>query len=196
MVKKYIIHLLTLLTCFVAISAVSAEEKDGNRAYIVANGGLYDDFVDDIALGGMLQLGYDFSRYLAVEGHIGLTAENDDDFQGARIEKQLYHTSFVLRANLRGHDYAFFAFAGQTFLIFDFEVKGVAPDSDERDESDITYGFGMDLYGTENVALTAKWQRLIQLDGNKAKGEEDGEVDVAYIGITYYFGKERTPYWY
>lgn len=196
MILKIKFCLVSTMICLVCISAASAAEREGNRAYIVANGGLYDDFTDDLVLGGMLQLGYDFSRYFAIEGHLGLTAENDDNFQGARVEKQLIHSSLVLRGNIRGDDYAFFAFAGQTFLVFDFEVKGLAPDSDEREESDLTFGFGADLYGTDNVALTAKWQRLIKLDGDRAQGEEDGEVDVAYIGITYYFGSERTPYWY
>ena len=196
MTAKSLNHLAFLAVIILSAPAVQAADSEGNKAYIVLNGGLYDDFADDLVLGGMIQIGYDLSKFFAIEGHFGLTAENDDDISGARVEKQLYHASVVVRGNLRGEDYAFFLFAGQSYLNLDYEIMSPGSGSGHKDETDLTYGIGTDLYGDENTAITVKWQRLIDIDGDKSKGEEDGEIDVIFVGITYYFGDARIPSWY
>jgi hypothetical protein len=163
--------------------------RSGNL-YTVYNLVNFKDFGAGNATGFAFQAGYDITSWLALEGHVGMTNDVKQSVtSGATYtdtKVRASYASLVGRGNLRFGRTTVFAFAGVTYLEVKGSVdyngtsRGVISDTD----TGATYGFGVDLYGSENAAITLKATRVYKPKDNKAKISSN--LDSAMLGITYY----------
>ncbi|MGF1548423.1 MAG: outer membrane beta-barrel protein [Thiotrichales bacterium] len=114
-------------------------------------------------LGG--KLGFDFNKFVAVEGHAGLTL-NDSHLSSPEVT---YLAGFV-RANLPLERINIYGLLGVGFVDANFaQVKG--------DFTDLAVGAGIEFYGTENTALGIEYLQYGLDDKYKTVG----------LGIVHHF---------
>jgi len=176
-----------LFICF--SSAYASETRDErNKFYLGANLGSYQDVLQDDALGGSLQIGYDLHKFIAIESQLGLTYDSYKETAGGSTVSAtslVSYASIYLRGNLRFDTFTLFALGGYSYVRndFKFEVSPPIPPfesiDDYTDESDVSYGAGIDLYGNDTTALSFKWMRIIDMG-------DQGELDVWMLGFTHY----------
>ncbi len=98
-------------------------------------------------LGG--KLGFDFSKFVAVEGHAGFNLNEDDGGLGS---PEVSYLGGFVRANLPLERINIYGLLGVGFVDADFaEVKG--------DFTDLALGAGVEFYGTENTALGIEYMQ-------------------------------------
>jgi hypothetical protein len=197
MKKLAIVFLLVLLTPAISVAA-SNQYREGDL-YAVFNLTKYNDIrvldSNGFSVGSRnfatFQLGYDLSKYLALEGHFGTTSDFEDDWTDTTGPTD-YHTtlrttyaSVVARGNLRFDKTTLFGFVGMSYLDQHGRVKatGAVTGTASVDESrpGATYGLGIDLYGNKTTAITLKWAKVF-----RATKEDDDDLDATMIGITHY----------
>lgn len=176
-----------LFICF--SSAYAFETRDErNKLYLGFSAGSYQDVIQDDALGGSFQIGYDLHKFIAIESHLGVTYDSyKETLAGTTISANnlISHASIYLRGNLRFDSFTFYALGGYSYVRSDFELEvtppiPLIPSIDDSDsESDVSYGGGIDLYGNATTALGFRWLRVIDMG-------DEGELDAWYITITHY----------
>jgi hypothetical protein len=190
LVKTIIAFLFLHLHSVTFTTAQAAETRDDrNRFYLGLNAGSYEDSEDEKAPGGTFLAGYDLYKFFAVETHLGLAYESDEESDGINTistETLLSHASVYIRGNLRLDSFTLFAVGGYTYMRIEHKIELNVPSLglfDSIDESedfdDVSYGGGIDLYGNATTAMTFKWMRIIDMG-------EEGEIDAWYIGFTHY----------
>jgi hypothetical protein len=103
--------------------------------------------------GLIARAGMEFSRFFAVEGHLGLFGEDFIDDRSYQID---YLGSIYARGNLplAKSRIRLYALGGLTYF------TGNVPGFSSVDETAIGYGAGVELYGDEHNALTLEWLRF------------------------------------
>lgn len=188
MKKLAIVFLLVLLTP--AMSYAAGMNNQSGNLYTVVNLTKFEDFGARSVNGYTVQVGLDLSKYLALEGHIGMANETSKtvtsgaDFVKATVRAA--YASVVARGNLRFDKTTLFGFVGMTYRTLNGDLNysiGGTPGSEDIDESDsgATYGIGIDLYGNKTTAITLKTSKVF-----RATDEEDEDIDVTMLGITHY----------
>lgn len=158
--------------------------------YTVFNLTNFKDFGAGNTNGYTIQAGYDLSKYLALEGHIGMANEIDQtetsgtDYVTTTVRSA--YASLVARGNLRFDKTTVFAFVGMTYRTLNGDQEysiGGTPGTAKIDESEsgATYGIGIDLFGSKTTALTLKAVRVY-----KTKKDDFEDIDAAMFGITHY----------
>jgi hypothetical protein len=76
-------------------------------------------------------------------------------------------------------------------LIESEKIDGQSDVTYFTEESGLSYGIGVDLFGSRRTALSLNWMQLI-----KEETEFDFTLDVSsiYLGITYYFKPQKTTH--
>ena len=183
-------RIIICATLFIYFSSVHAVETrdERNKWYLGANLGSYQDVLDGDAFGGTFLFGFDLHKFIAIESRLGLTYDSaKDTAEGITTSRRslISHASIYARGNLRFDTFTLFALGGYSYLRNDYEIEvsppsAIVPSTEgDTDESDISYGGGIDLYGNATTALSFSWIRVIDL-GDK------GELDAWYIGVTHY----------
>ena len=172
--KKLTTVFFLLLLSPIAAHAAGNKYQD-SPIYFGVN---YGNF-KDLDSGPMIQVGYDFSDYLAVEGQVGAPNEKEGTVSGYPYTLRFTYASALVRGNLRFDRHTLFAYAGATYGKTDTKIDlGTSTESDSTSETKPTYGFGIDLYGNNTTALTFKWMRVYD--------DTDGDIDATFLGITHY----------
>ena len=174
-------------TLFISFSSAHASETrdDRNKLYLGINAGSYQDILNDDALGGSFQIGYDLHKFIAVESQLGATYDSITESSGGNTlsaNSLIYYGSIYLRGNVRFDTFTLFAMAGYTYLQNDFESSSniaIFNIDDTESFDDVSYGAGVDLYGNDTTAVSFKWMRIIDMG-------DQGELDAWLLGFTHY----------
>ncbi|MEZ8156874.1 MULTISPECIES: outer membrane beta-barrel protein [Vibrio] len=149
---------------------------------------------DDSSLAGKIYGGYQFNRYIALEGSIGGYDALDSgsvtvgDMKFAAIQPKV-----ILPINDR---FNLFAKAGVAYFNAEFKVSnsfvGAAGHSTLSDTTVAAiYGLGADFSLTDNLRIEATWDYMIpELEVAKGLGATatvDAEISVFSLGMNYHF---------
>lgn len=139
----------------------------------------------DVTLKGMG--GYQFTRNVAVE--FGLTAAGLAEARGPggtdTLSAAIAEATAVGILPL-GDKFSVFGKAGIYTSFVEREVDTVlVRATDDKTNSDLTYGVGVGLAITPKLVLRAEWQRYQDVDAGPAVGKSD--VDIMSIGMVYRF---------
>jgi hypothetical protein len=149
--------------------------------------------------GGAVKIGYDIARFFAIEGHLGATIPEDYyrfNNQGRIIgdySVRSEHAALYARGNWRLRNVILYGTIGYGYygMVVNEKIEGQYDITYSSEQSGLTYGFGMDLFGSRRTALTLSWSKLIN-----EESESDGKLDVdaVFLGITYYFKPQNTTH--
>ncbi len=148
--------------------------------------------------GADIKVGYDLTNFLAIEGQFGGTITEyfilvdelgpyaDDDL---RVER----AGIYARANWRLTNITLFGLVGYGYynVIDDIAYYDGSNETINTDESGLSYGLGIELFGSGRTALSVSWMQLI-----KEKVEYDFELNsqAVFLGITHYFNPQKTTH--
>ncbi len=130
------------------------------------------------------KFGKTLNEFLAVEGQLGVTTSSDDN-------KGIYTLSAFLRADKDFGQYKIYGLLGYS------GIYAYEDDFEDVDESSASYGIGLDIFGSKDMAITIEYVNLIDtsVDGADANfGEGNLSFDTIGIGFTYYFSDETSRF--
>jgi len=145
--------------------------------------GIYsDDYSDSDLSGESFQYGYDFSNLLSLEVNYSTPDSLDADVKVDSV------SSLMVRFNQRYESInTYFMVGVSQFVTTDL----IAPVEKESLEG-VSYGFGLELYGSKNTAISFTWSK------NEYDTDAGGKVDVdiTRIGLIHHFdfGKSHGRY--
>lgn len=188
MKKLAMVLILVFLTP--AMSSAAGKFYREGDLYTVFNVDSFKDYGVGSTNGFTFQLGYDMSKYLALEGHLGMAQEKTLKLtSGADYVNTTARTAYasvVARGNLRFDKTTVFGFVGMTYRTLNgdqqYSIGGNTGSSDIDDtNSGATYGIGIDLFGSRTTAITLKAVRVY-----KTKKDDYEDIDATMLGITHY----------
>lgn len=149
---------------------------------------------DDSSFAGKLYAGYQFNKYLALEGVIGGYDALDGDFVSVGDM-----TFFAIQPKVilpLGERFNLFAKAGLSYFNAEFKVSNSFMDSagyTKLSDSVLTgmYGLGAEFSLTDNLRLQASWDymkpelEVVKLADTTAKVE--AEISTLMLGVSYHF---------
>jgi hypothetical protein len=180
--KKLAMVLMLLLAP--AMSYAAGPFYRSGNLYTSYNLVRFKDFGAGTVTGYAFQTGYDITRWLALEGHIGMTNDAKQVISGTNVKVRASYGSIVGRGNLRFDRTTVYAFVGVTYLQLDGSLSGATTGTINDSDTGATYGVGVDLYGSESTAITFKATRVYKAKSKNATISED--LDTAMVGFTYY----------
>lgn len=159
----------------------------------------FKDSFDGLSLTGVvLKVGYDIAPFLAIEGHAGGTIKEHYFWysQGQLIgeyDLRAEHAALYARLNWHLRNVTLYGLVGSAYykVIVDDKVYDSYDVSYSSSESGLSYGLGIDLFGSRRAALSLNWMKLIN---EEDKYGDKMEVDAVYIGITYYLKPQKTTH--
>lgn len=137
--------------------------------------------------GGMLSLGFDLNNYLAVEVAGGASKTNDDP-DTLTSSKINYAAGAFLRFNLRFNRVTIYALGGYS-QVESSATTGTA--STTTKDKGGSYGFGIDFYGTPDLALSVRRIEFVETETTIGSTTTKNNIGATMMGITYYFDKPR-----
>lgn len=154
---------------------------------------------DERLKGVVLKAGYDINNFLAIEGHVGGTIKesyslyNDQGQEGLGHDIRGEHAGLYGRVNWRLRNFTLYGLVGYGYynLVEDFYLAGFIDQSFNTDATGLSYGVGVDLFGSSRTALSINWMQLIN---EETEFDFTLDVSAAYIGITYYFTPQKTTH--
>ncbi len=178
MIKKLITRLLLF---FLVIPGVALAET--SPLYINVNAAIYDSTLNTYEPQGVtLGFGWDLNNFLTLELMGGTSETYNDDATGntASID---YAGSGFLRFNLRFNRVTLYLLGGYS-KVKSTITEGALTTVSESDGT--SYGYGIDFYGTPDLALSIRRIEFIDLD-------EPDLVNhgATLLGITYYYDTPR-----
>jgi len=196
----FFLSFISLLISTVSLADQLPETFNG--VYLGANVSRHhfeNRFTDDYLVGGNFRAGYDFNRFIALEGQIGATTAksyilvNDLGQNIGDYRLQGVHSGVYARANWRLVNVTLYALAGVGYYKANETISntGYVDGTTKTDATGFSYGVGVDLFGGLQTALSLNWLQLINKD---IGGGEKMRVDALYFGITYYFKPQKTNY--
>lgn len=176
--KSLVLALITML--FPAIT--HAEDNSSN--YIGINVATFDSKYSTTEHdGGMINLGYDLNNYIALEIAAG-ASETYEDPATNDTSKINYAASAFLRFNLRFNRVTLYVLGGYS-QVETASTTGTV--STTTTDSSSSYGYGIDFYGTRDLALSVR--RVEFFDNEETTGNT--HLGATMVGITYYFDKPK-----
>lgn len=163
------------------LAPTAAFAVDGPYTYVGAGGAVAyyesDALADTARLGGAyIKVGHMINDQFGFEGRAMRTGEDSVRVEGtsvdATVEVDHAFSAFFRWNFLQDRDWAIYALLGGT--AGEGTAKGPGF-SETRDESDWSVGLGVDLYGSDNVAVTA--------DAIRYQGDSDYEIFGANLGF-------------
>jgi hypothetical protein len=147
----------------------------------------------------VLKAGYDITNFLAIEGQVGGTIKESYSIYDNQGQEALgydvrgEHAGIYARANWRLRNFTLYGLVGYSYynLVEDFYLAGFVDESFNTDETGLSYGLGVDLFGSSRTALSINWMQLIN---EETEFDFTLDVSAAYIGITYYFTPQKTTH--
>ena len=133
--------------------------------------------------GVSLGFGWDLNNYLSFELD-GTTSDTYEDQPSADTYQVDYAASAFLRFNLRFNRVTLYAMGGYSKI----KTTSTAGALTTIQESDGTsYGYGIDFYGTPDLALSIRRIEFIDID----EPAEQVNIGATMLGITYYYDTPR-----
>lgn len=177
--------ILPLLFIYMLPSLVMAESSP---MYIGVNFASFDSKYSDTEFdGGMLNLGFDLNNYVAFE-LAGGASESTDDPATSTSSKVDYAASAFLRFNLRFDRVTVYVLGGYSQV--ESSTKTTTTSTSFKDSGG-SYGYGIDFYGTRDLALSVRRVELIDTESQSASGTTKTHIGATILGITYYFDKPK-----
>jgi len=171
--KRIALVLITLL-----LPAISLAENSSN--YIGVNVATFDSKQTTTEQDGlMINFGYDLNNYLALEIAAG-ASETNEDAATNDTSKIDYTASAFLRFNMRFNRVTLYVLGGYSSV--EATATSGATSTTTTDSSG-SYGYGIDFYGTRDLALS--FRRVEFFDNEELTGNR--HLGATMIGITYYF---------
>ena len=169
---------ISLALVTMLLPGLSLAENSSN--YIGVNVATFDSKNSTIEQdGAMLNLGYDLNNYIALEMAAG-ASETYEDPATTDTSKINYAASGFLRFNVRFSRVTFYVLGGYS------KVESSSTTGSTKttySDSGSSYGFGIDFYGTRDLALSVR--RVEFFDSNEPTGNR--HLGATMLGITYYF---------
>ena len=183
-----------LLTIF---ASTSFAQGTSFRGWYFGGGLINHQFKDqdERITGAVMKFGYDVTNFLAIEAHGGATIEETLYREEGSYKVRAEHAGIYARANWRLTNVTLYGLAGYGYYkaISDFtsDTDSFYDGSAERKEKGLSYGIGLDLFGSRRTAASLSWMQLIN-----EKDEFDSELNVQaiYLGITHYFKPQKTTH--
>lgn len=171
---------ITLVLVAILFSGVSLAVDNSSRNYIGVNSAAFDSKYDTTEHdGAMLSLGVDLNNYFALELAAGASSTTEDPVT-SESSKINYVASAFLRFNMRFNGITIYLLSGYSQL--ESTVNSGTTSTTTTDSSG-SYGYGIDFYGTRDLALSAR--RVEFFDNEEPTGNR--HLGATMIGITYYF---------
>lgn len=153
---------------------------ESSPLYIGINAAQFDSKYTDAELdGGMINLGVDLNNYIALEIAGGLS-KTEEDAATATTDKINYVASAFLRFNLRFDRVTVYVLGGYS------QAEGkttTATTTTVTTDNGGSYGYGIDFYGTRDLALSVRRVEFFDIDTETEKAH----LGATMLGITYYF---------
>jgi len=142
--------------------------------------GIYNDsYSDDDMSANSYQYGYDFSNLMSLEFNYSAPDVTGDTADVLSVNSL---SSLMMRFNYRYESINTYFMVGAAFI--DYSV--ISPASDET-ETGVSYGVGIELYGSKNTAISFTWSTSeFEKDGSVA------ELDTTKIGLIHHFDFGKT----
>jgi opacity protein-like surface antigen len=157
-----------------AITLSSLSSLAAANAYVGGNYAFIDE--EDVELGALvLKAGYQFNDWASVEARYGFGV-GDDSYQGIDVELN-YLFGGYFRAGL-ANDSGFYPYAIIGYTKGEAEASGYGM-SLKSDDSDFSYGLGLDYSFDETIAGNVEFMRYLATDGV--------DTDAIAVGLTYKF---------
>ena len=193
--------LLTFVLLFSA-SITLAEENSrlyfelGYLALDSSDEGIFSQKVEGD--GASLTVGYDLSNVLAIEGNLVYSSTETDLGNGNKFDPNVVIGSVFARGNLSFENgITVFGLVGASYTKLESADLGtidlsslgipglgvVNVRTNSVDDTGLSYGVGVDLFGNDNTAVTFKIVEY-QGPGNKS----DDHYTTAILGVRHYFG--------
>ena len=169
------IKVLIPLLCF-AVGAAQAENEQSRLYYGLELGnGKYDvSSTDDdtlIDIGGAL--GYNLTRFLAVEARLGAGSSDKNSLVG---DSEVTRGSVLLKLQYKKD--RVIAYAAGGVGVVNSDIDGVSDDDDG-----LVFGVGVELFGNHKTALTISYT-------NYERDAAGLDYEVANVGFRHYFGEQ------
>ncbi|HEX7052937.1 MAG TPA: outer membrane beta-barrel protein [Burkholderiales bacterium] len=181
MKKRHLIPALALAACFAA-PAVAQEARpwyvgvsSGQSHFENVCSGV--DPCDDRDTNGSIFAGYQFARYIAVEGAWRYFGNADIGASGAGVKANAIELDAVLTLPI----WRSFSMLGR-IGIFHANLQGTTND---ETNNGATYGWGVQWDMVEGAALRLEWQKHPELGGGDFGAETD--IDSINLGILFRF---------
>ena len=145
--------------------------------YFFAN---YEDDYDIEADSGVagIKLGVDINDYIGIEMRVGVGVDDDTiDVLGVDVKVEVDHAyGLYVRPKFRQEQVQVYGLLGFTEIEYEVSVFGL---SIEDDETDFSFGAGLEYFFNDNVSVSVEYMQLLDKD--------DYEVESYNIGFTYYY---------
>ncbi len=184
--RKIIVGLIVLLSLMFSTQAVAA----GKNYFGVDFSMVEAELGTDLDLGvATIGVGTYLNDIFAIEGRLGFGIDDDtaSDFSASLTMDLDYMFGAYIRAVaplerikpylIAGYTHAEVEFSGEVFISLPPIPTG--PFSVSDDESDFSYGFGVDFLVGENAAINAEYMQLIDTS--------DIEVEAVSLGAKFFF---------
>lgn len=161
---------------------------ESSPMYIGVNFATFDSKYSDVELdGGIINLGFDLNNYFAFELSGGASETTNDEATGAK-SKVDYVASAFLRFNLRFNRVTVYALGGYSQVKSTSSLGSITV---EDTSSGGSYGYGIDFYGTRDLALSFRRVEFVDIEETSGNTTTKTHVGATMVGITYYFDKPK-----
>lgn len=163
-----------------ALFAAPAVAQEGLYWGVLGTGVFYDDDVVDERwepVGLTAKVGQRFTDRVALEGRVGATSDDTQTVLGLDVDVKVdYYAAAFGRFDVTTGDAKLYGLLGLTHgeLSADIDSLGLG---DSETETDFSFGAGLDLYATDNLAITAEYIRHFD--------DDDYTIDAFNLGVTY-----------
>lgn len=167
-----------LLTCCAVLGMSAPALADSSHMYIGLMAASFDSKYDmPDHDGGMLNFGMDLNNFLSLELAGGTSSTTNTPILSSKID---YVASAFLRFNLRFDKITLYALSGYS----DTQVTTTQANlSIKTKETGISYGYGIDFFGSPDLALSVRRVEFFENDQDNIKSH----LGATMFGITYYF---------
>ncbi len=180
---------LLALALLGSLSTAQADKFTRFKLDKYAGGGLWgvsyepDEPPDYSLVGGMLKAGYELSPTLAVEGHFGLTDGDTQTVFGDTVPVELRINAlagvFARLSYLHLEERGWARIYGLLgFSVVEVEASAQGSTAEDSD-SGVSFGVGVELFGSDHTAIALEWVRYIQ--------QSDYTIDTPMVGLVYRF---------
>ncbi|MDH5257629.1 MAG: outer membrane beta-barrel protein [Gammaproteobacteria bacterium] len=175
--KRISLLLLTLL-----FSGIALAENSSN--YIGINAATFDSKNSTTEYdGGMINFGYDLNNFIALEIAAGGSSTETDKVTND-TSKIDYAASAFIRFNVRFSGVTVYLLGGYSQVE---STSTTGTTSITTTDSSNSYGYGIDFYGTRDLALSVR--RVEFFDNDEVTGNR--HLGATMVGITYYFDEPK-----
>jgi len=154
---------------------------------------LKDDFTDEefTATGMMLQAGYQYNKYLAIEGrynlHVGDVSYDKGNLKGVNYDD--YPTDFTNLGIYIKPMYSIDDFSAYALLGYgEVELTNIPQGDEDRTEAGFQWGLGLGYNFNENISIFVDYVRMYDGEGFDGRATNRNVVADAWtLGVTYKF---------